>query len=71
MRAGKAPPSPWYFSIPQGYPGPGIVSAPGMPYHGGATVRLGATPSPGFTLAVAVTAGIALATMFTLLVKAS
>lgn len=69
MRAGKAPPSPWYFSIPQGYNG--VVPTPSMPYHGGATVRLGATtPSPGFTLAVAVTAGILLATAFTVLVKA-
>lgn len=68
MRYGKAPPTPWYFSVPQGYPGAGIAMTPGTPFHPNGTMRLGATPSAGFGLAVAVTGGIVLATLFTVLI---
>jgi hypothetical protein len=70
MRYGKAPPSPWYFSLPQGYPGAGIYQTPGAPYHPSGTVRLGGVGSnTGFGLAMAVTAGILLAAGFTVLVS--
>jgi hypothetical protein len=57
--------------MPQGYPGPGIYATP-HPTHPNMTMRLGATPASnvGFGLAVAVTAGIVLATIFTVMVKA-
>lgn len=68
MRYGKAPASPWYFTMPQGYPGQGIYATP-HPSFPSQTVRLGAAGSTaGFGLAVAVTGGIILATLFTVLV---
>jgi hypothetical protein len=68
MRYGKAPPSPWYFTLPQGYPGQGIYATP-HPSFPSQTVHLGATPNPGFALALAVGAGILMASLFTVMVK--